>query len=77
MEVIAELLEFFVVELCSIIWYDGVGDFIPADDVLVDELLDLYGRDGRERFCFNPFSEVVDNHYYVLHTTSSFGKLAN
>ena len=33
LEVIAELLEFFVVELCSIVRYDGVGDSIPTDDV--------------------------------------------
>ena len=30
MEVIAELLEFVAVELCSIIGYDGVGDSILA-----------------------------------------------
>ena len=72
-----ELLEFIAVELCTIVGYDGVGDSILADDVLVNELLDLCGRDGRERFCFNPFSEVVDSHYCVLHTTSSFGKSAN
>ena len=60
--VIVELLEFVAVELCSIMGYDGVGDSILADDILVDELLDLYGHDGRKRFYFNPFSELVDNH---------------
>ena len=67
-------LEVVAVELCSIIRYDGVGDSIPADDVLVDQFLDLCGRDRRKRFYFNPFSELVDKHYYVLHTTSPFGK---
>ena len=77
LEVIAELLKFITVELCSIIRYDSVGDSIPADDVLVDELLDLCRHDGRKHFCFNPFSEVVDNHYCILYTTSPFGKSAN
>ena len=77
MEVIVELLEFVAVKLCTIIGYDGVGDSISVDDVLVDGLLDLWGRDGRERFWFNPFSEVVDSHYCVLYTTYSFEKSAN
>ena len=34
----------------------GVGDFVPVDNVLVDELLNLRRRDGHERLCFNPFS---------------------
>ena len=55
----------------------GVGDSVLIDDVLVDELLDLYGCDGHECFCFNPFSEVVDSHCCVLHTAYSFGKSAN
>ena len=54
-----------------------MGDIILIDDVLVDELLDLCGLDGCESFCFNPFSEVVDSHYYVLYTTSSFKKSDN
>ena len=54
-----------------------MGDSVPADNVLVDELLDLYGLDGHERLCFNPFSLVVDNHYFILHSTSSFGKSIN
>ena len=37
----------------------------------------LRGHDERECFYFNPFSEVVDNHYYVLDATSSFRKLTN
>ena len=69
-----ELLEFVTVKLCSIIRYDGVGDSVPVGNVLTDKLLDLCERDGLERFCFNPLSEVVDSHYYVLHTTSSFRK---
>ena len=75
MEVIAELLEFFIVKLCSVIKYDGVKDSISTDYLLVDKL--FYGRDGCERFYFNPFSEVVENHYYVLYITSSFGESAN
>ena len=51
-----------------------MGDSIPADDVLVDELLNICVCDGYERFCFNLFSEVVNSHYYILHTTSSFGE---
>ena len=72
--VVAEFLEFVVVKMRSIIRYDGVGDSIPVDDVLVDELLDLRRRDRCKRFCFNLFSEVVDSNYHVLHTTSSFEK---
>ena len=52
-------------------------DSVLADDVLVDELLDLRGRDGRKCFYFNPFSKVVNSHYCILHTTSSLGKSAN
>ena len=74
MEVVAELLEFITVELCSIIELDGVGDSILVDVVLVDELLVLCRRDGHKFFYFNLFSEVVNSHFYVLHTTSSFGK---
>ena len=77
LEVVVELLEFVAVELCSIVGHDGVGDSVPANDVLVDKLLDLHRRDGRESFCFNTFSEVVKSHYSVLHTTSSFGKSTN
>ena len=69
---ITELLEVIVVELCTVIRYNGVGDSILADDVLVDKLVDLCGRDGHKRFCFNPFSEVVYSHYHLLYTTSPF-----
>ena len=71
LEVIIELTEFVAIELCTIIEYDGVGDSISADDVLI------CGRDGCKPFWFNPFSEVVDNHYGVLYTMFSFGKLAD
>ena len=54
-----------------------MGDSIPTDDVLVNELLDLYECDGHEHFCFNPFGEVVDSYYYVLYATSSVGKSTN
>ena len=77
LEVIAELFEFFTVKLCPIFEYDGVRDSVPVDDVLVNKRLDLYRCDGHECFYFNPFIEVVDSHYCVLHTTSSFGKSAN
>ena len=76
MEVVAKLLEFITVELCSIVGYDGVRDSVPADYVFLYELLNLCGRDGRKCFCFNLFS-VVNNHYCILHTTSSFEKSAN
>ena len=46
LEVVVKLLEFFTVELCTIVGYDGVGDSVLADDVLLDELLDLCGRDA-------------------------------
>ena len=58
LEVIAELFEFIAVELCSIVGYNGVGDSIPTDDVLVDELFDLCGRDGRKRFLLQYISEA-------------------
>ena len=74
LEVVVELLEFIVVELCSIIRYDGMRDSILAYDVLVDELLDLCVRYRRELLCFNPFTEIVDCHYCALYTTSSFGE---
>ena len=74
LEVVTELFEFIAVKLCTIIRYDGAGDFILTEDVLVDELLDLYGCGGRERFYFNPLSEVVNSHYCILYTTSPFGK---
>ena len=69
MKVVAELLEFIIVELCSIIGYDGVEDSISTYDVLINELLDLCAH-----LCFNPLSKVVDSHYCVLHTTSPFWK---
>ena len=50
LEVIIELLEFIIVDLCTIIRYDGVGDSIPTDDILIDELFDLRGRDRRKCF---------------------------
>ena len=74
LEIVAKLLELIAVELCSVIGYDGVGNTIPTDDILVDELLNPCGRDGCKCFFFNLFSEVVDSHYCVLHTTFSFGK---
>ena len=77
LEVVAQLLEFVIVELCFIIGYDGVGDSIPTYNVLVDEFLDLCRCDGRKRLCFNPFNEVVDSHYCVLYITSPFGKSAD
>ena len=77
LEVIAELLEFVAVELCTIIRYDGVGDSIPANDILVDKFLDLCERDGPKCFYLNSFSEIVDNHYCVLYTSSPFGKSAD
>ena len=77
LEVITELLEFVIVELCTIIRYDGVEDSISANDVLVDELFDLCERYGCKCFCFNPFIEVVDSHYCILYTTSPFGKSIN
>ena len=77
LEVVAELLKFVAVDLCFVIGYECVGDSIPADYVLVDELLDLYGRDSHERLIFNPFSEVVDSYYCVVYTTSPFGKSIN
>ena len=52
-------------------------DSISSDDVLIDELIDLYGHNIRKSFYFNPFSEVVDSYYYILHTTSPFGKLVD
>ena len=52
-------------------------DSIPANDVLLNELLDLFRHGGHERFYFNPFSEVIESYYCILHTTSSFGKSAN
>ena len=73
MEVILELLEFVTVELCSVIRYDGVGDSLPLNDVLVDKLLDLCRRDRRKHLCFNPLSEVVDSHYCVLHIPLPLG----
>ena len=72
-----KFLEFVAVKLCSIIGYDNMGDSILADDILVDELLDLYWRDGCKHFCLNLFSEVVDSHYCILYTTSPFGKLTD
>ena len=74
LEVVTELFEFVAVKLCTIIGYNGVGDSILANDVLVEELLDLCGCDGYKYFCFNSFSEVVDNHYCVLYTNSPFRK---
>ena len=53
-------------------WYS-----VSADNILVDKLPDLGGRDGREDFSLNPFSEVVDSHYSVLNVTSTFGKLTD
>ena len=77
LEGVVKLPKFIAIKLGSIFRYDGVGDSVVAYDVLVDELLDLCRRDRCKRFCFNPFSEVVNNHYCVLHTTSSFGKSVN
>ena len=77
LQVIEELLEFVAVKLCSIVGYDGVEGSGPSDYVLVNELLNLCGCDERKRFYFNPFREVVNGHYCVLRTTSSFGKLAD
>ena len=77
LKVVAEFIEFIAVELCTIIEYDRVGDSIPTNDVMIDELLDLCECDGHKHFCFNPFSEVVDSHYCVLYTTTLFGKSAN
>ena len=53
LEVIIELLEFVIVKLCTIIGYDGLGDSIPTEDVLVYKLLDLYGHDGPKCFHFD------------------------
>ena len=74
LEVVTELLEFVTVKLCTMIRYDGVGDSVLIDNVFLDELLDLHGRDGLEHFCFNLFREVVDSDYCVLYTTFHFGK---
>ena len=45
MEVVAELLEFVTVELLVVIRYDGVWNFVVANDVSIYKLLDLHGRD--------------------------------
>ena len=50
---------------------------VSENNVLVDKLLDLRGRDGRESFSFNPFGEIVDSHYSILNATSAFGKLTD
>ena len=75
LEVVTELFEFVTIKLCTIIGYNGVGDSVSVEDIYIDELLDLCGRDGHKRFCFNLFSEVVDSYYRVLYTTYPFGKL--
>jgi len=64
LEVIAQFLHHLVIQICTIICDDLVGNTIAANDIILDKsdyhLLSHVGI----RWCFNPLGEIVDSHEY-------------
>ena len=54
-----------------------MGDSIPIDDVLINELLNLSKRDGCKHLNLNPLREVVNDYHCILRTSFSFRELTN
>ena len=47
-------------EVNTVIRYECLGDSIPINDVLPDEVSHLNRRQSFVRSCFDPFSELID-----------------
>ena len=59
-EVLAQLLHHFVVEIRTIISNDSFGNPIATNDFFLDETGNHMSGDIRERRCFDPLGEIVD-----------------
>ena len=62
----AEVSIYFAVELRSIINYDRLRYFEPADNIPPHKLGDILVFDGSESFGFYPFAKVVDGNQQQL-----------
>lgn len=56
---LAELSEFCIVEVSSIVGNEGSWDSEPSDDVLPNKAFDLSFSDICKRLDFNPFCEIL------------------
>ncbi|MCI51812.1 hypothetical protein A2U01_0073056, partial [Trifolium medium] len=60
-----ELLEFPIGELSSVVHNYGQGDPESGKYVPFEEMKYVESCNLRERFCFDPFSEVIHYYYQV------------
>ena len=51
-----------VIQVCTVVRDDPVGDTIPAYEVLFDEAGNHILCNGGEGSCFNPFGKVINGH---------------
>ena len=59
-QLLIEIFKRIVVELLSIVRDEDPRDSEAAYDTFPDETLDIFLHDRGQRFCLDPFGEVVD-----------------
>ena len=60
LELRAELSDHCVIEICIVVCDNPLGDAIPTNQVVFDEMGNHIFGDRGERGCFNPFCKVVN-----------------
>ena len=61
LELLAEIGDYLVVEIGTIVYDDPFGDDIPTFEVMFNEPGHNILGNGGKRDCFNPFCEVINS----------------
>ena len=69
--------QFIVYELSAIVGDDGVGQAEAADNVPLNERVDLLGGDVGQGFCFDPLGKIIHGDQYELLLRSADGEWAD
>ena len=62
LELLAQSGDHSIVQICSVVSDDPVGDTIPAYEVLLDEAGNHILCNGGEGSCFDPLGKVINGH---------------